>query len=699
MEYLHLRASFGSLQDRELTLKPGLNLIEAPNESGKSTWAGFLRAMLYGVNTSERSKNGSLPDKRRYLPWSGAPMSGVLTLRWQGRDITLSRNAPGAGKPMGAVTALYSGTNEKIPALMSGVAGETLTGVTEPVFRRSAFISGADMAVDASSELEKRITALVTSGEEGSSYREADERLRRWQRKRRWRASSGRLNEAEAELGQVRDALGRIEAENSRLTGLRTEQDKLETQQALLELELRRHRRDQLAAQRQKLTQARRDAAEAGARLAGLEARTNGLTAEKLSALSAAAVRLEEAARDLDEATARQKEAAAARDALPDPAAALPSRKKPWIVLLFILGVALLLLGGAAGTLRLPLPVGAVYGGMAAGLVSLAAACWVLSAKRREDRALRAARQQELALAEQRLEDLTARRTAAEQETEACRTAQAEALVALGRGADASPVAAVREAEALLRDLQAARLASASADALAGALADTTDPEQEPDPVEGPTRLSLTEAEDYQARTRQRLREVRRELDRGEGGYAALGDPLVLSTREARLEAEIWQLEAEYEALDLAIDALREANLQLQTLFSPLVSRRAAALLGQMTDGAYSGVYFDRDMRFSAQRQGDAAVHPLEYLSDGARNQLYLSVRLAICQLALPEEDPCPLILDDVLATFDDARARQTLGLLRELAKTRQIILFTCQSREARLLAELEEAEQACPQP
>ena len=74
MELKRMRASFGRLEGAELTLNSGLNVIEAPNESGKTTWAAFLRAMLYGVSTSDRVRGGVLPDRIRYQPWSGAPM-------------------------------------------------------------------------------------------------------------------------------------------------------------------------------------------------------------------------------------------------------------------------------------------------------------------------------------------------------------------------------------------------------------------------------------------------------------------------------------------------------------------------------------------------------------------------------------------------------------------------------------------------
>ena len=74
MQIKRLSATFGKLEQEQLNLGPGLNVIEAPNEAGKSTWTAFLRVMLYGLNTRDRSAGA---DKRRYLPWSGSAMEGV----------------------------------------------------------------------------------------------------------------------------------------------------------------------------------------------------------------------------------------------------------------------------------------------------------------------------------------------------------------------------------------------------------------------------------------------------------------------------------------------------------------------------------------------------------------------------------------------------------------------------------------------
>ncbi len=163
MELKKLQASFGRLDGAELELHSGLNVIEAPNESGKSTWAAFLRAMLYGVSTSDRVRNGVLPDRMRYQPWSGAPMAGQAELIWHDRDITLRRVSPGGGKPMGTAEAVYSGTEERVPELRAGVPGEVMLGVPEAVFRRSAFISGSDMSPSAFASRRARVEPWRTS--------------------------------------------------------------------------------------------------------------------------------------------------------------------------------------------------------------------------------------------------------------------------------------------------------------------------------------------------------------------------------------------------------------------------------------------------------------------------------------------------------------------------------------------------------
>jgi uncharacterized protein YhaN len=58
-------------------------------------------------------------------------------------------------------------------------------------------------------------------------------------------------------------------------------------------------------------------------------------------------------------------------------------------------------------------------------------------------------------------------------------------------------------------------------------------------------------------------------------------------------------------------------------------------------------------------------------------------VRLAVCEMVLPDDRAVPIVLDDALAEFDNSRCAAALHLLRREAEHRQILLFTCHSREA----------------
>ena len=158
MQLHRLDATFGALERRTLTFSPGLNIIEAPNESGKSTLAAFVRVMLYGLPTRDR---GALADKNRYLPWSGSPMQGTLELASEEfGEITLRRDTARANSPMGRFSATYAGTGNEVAGLSAAECGETLLGVPREGYERSAFIRQSGLAVEPDAELERRIAAL-----------------------------------------------------------------------------------------------------------------------------------------------------------------------------------------------------------------------------------------------------------------------------------------------------------------------------------------------------------------------------------------------------------------------------------------------------------------------------------------------------------------------------------------------------------
>ena len=163
MDILHLTATFGRLERQELTLSPGLNVLYAPNETGKSTWGAFIRTMLYGLSTRER---GPLADKNRFAPWSGAAMQGRMDVSAAEGAYTLLRDTKRASSPLSEFSCTYTGTATPVAGITAQNAGEALLGVPREVFERSAFIGQNALAVDQDAELERRIAALITTGEE-----------------------------------------------------------------------------------------------------------------------------------------------------------------------------------------------------------------------------------------------------------------------------------------------------------------------------------------------------------------------------------------------------------------------------------------------------------------------------------------------------------------------------------------------------
>ena len=204
-----MTATFGTLQGAALELEDGLNLIYAPNEGGKSTWCAFLRTMLYGFPQRERDKKGAPADKNRYRPWNGGAMEGLLDCTHQGARILL-RRFDDQGIPMGGFSAVYADTGDPVAGLTGENVGEVLTGVGREVFERTVFLRQTHLSVDPSTELEQRIAALLSSGDEQVSWSQAENRLRQWQRDRRYH-KSGQLIALEEEAAVLERQLSQVQ--------------------------------------------------------------------------------------------------------------------------------------------------------------------------------------------------------------------------------------------------------------------------------------------------------------------------------------------------------------------------------------------------------------------------------------------------------------------------------------------------------
>ncbi|OFA15681.1 hypothetical protein A4U49_11580 [Acidithiobacillus ferrivorans] len=109
------------------------------------------------------------------------------------------------------------------------------------------------------------------------------------------------------------------------------------------------------------------------------------------------------------------------------------------------------------------------------------------------------------------------------------------------------------------------------------------------------------------------------------------------------------------------------------------VLQRAGEIFARITLGSFSGLttdYEDDKQVLLGQRPEGNRVG-VAGMSQGARDQLFLSLRIAAIEEHLKQREAIPLVIDDLLVQFDDARASATLSVLANLAQQTQVLFFT----------------------
>lgn len=730
-----MTATFGKLQGQTLELRDGLNILEAPNETGKSTWCAFLLSMFYGINSRERDRANFIADKNRYAPWSGGTMSGRLDCRAGQEELTLIRTTRRQTSPLGEFQAVYAGTGDPVPELTGQTCGERLLGVSREVFERSAFIRQTGLPISQDAGLERRIAALITSGEEDTSYTEAADILKK-QLNRRRHNRTGQLPALEAELQEAQRQLGELEELERQLTDARAQAEALSAREAALTAELERLDRWEAVRQRQALAEAEDAAARTERQAALLRQRMvedRVPENETIGRLRGAIVNLETVRKSVSKARTERDEAAKAllraeaavhespfagqtaeqarRESADPPQNA---RWNFWPTLLTVIlgfSAAFAVFYGVAVYTKRQLLSAVVL----LALLVIFSGIAVLLRRKAVQAAQNAALlkrfgtsdQSEIAALADAYIKLLETRDAAQAEANA-KSATAEALYASLSSNEQGILLEIRRfapsafdistADSLLRECAVRRRALAEAEAAAAKARMRCDllAQQAPAPPEGadelppPDRARPAVASELET-VRADLTAARSGADRLEGRLRAIGDPVVLRSSTRHLAEQIGALEQEYGAIRLAMESLDAANTALQNRFSPALGRRAAEIFAELTEGRYGGVVLDRAFHLSAEPAGEGVYRDAALLSAGAGDQLYLAARLAICDLVLPEKAGVPIVLDDALSNFDDARCAAALRWLKEEGRRRQILLFTCHSREADFFAGDEE--------
>ncbi|MFZ0789666.1 MAG: hypothetical protein WAM94_08585, partial [Chromatiaceae bacterium] len=174
----------------------------------------------------------------------------------------------------------------------------------------------------------------------------------------------------------------------------------------------------------------------------------------------------------------------------------------------------------------------------------------------------------------------------------------------------------------------------------------------------------------------QRLAKAEEEKARLERSGAEASESLQAALGQA---AAIRHDASRYLRLQLAMHLLRQQIEQFRRQNQAPLLERAGELFRAITRGSFSGLGTD----YAADdtpvlvglREGEGVG--VDGMSEGTRDQLYLALRLAAIERHQEHHEPMPLILDDLLVSFDDRRASAILPLLSDLGRKTQVLLFT----------------------
>ena len=147
--------------------------------------------------------------------------------------------------------------------------------------------------------------------------------------------------------------------------------------------------------------------------------------------------------------------------------------------------------------------------------------------------------------------------------------------------------------------------------------------------------------------------------------------------------AENDRIREEITAIDLALETMTELSATIRDSFGLYLNKTASELISGITGGIYDSMSVDESLNVFMNTR--TRLVPVEQVSSGTMDQIYLALRLAAAKLIQPEGDYMPLIFDDSFVLYDEDRLHTALKWLKK-AYPGQIIIFTCHQREAQMM-------------
>ena len=708
--------SFGKLKNAVVTAEEGINILSAPNESGKSTLAAFIKFVFYGFAGARKQ---SLTDNERelYTPWDGEVSSGNVYITADGEKYKIHRRSSASGKEVCEITRRSTGK----PEFQGEAPGEVFFGVGEEIFSRTLFFRQLTLPQSKDDVLADRLRDIAISADEQVSTQKALKRLTEAKNELKSKMGNGLIPDYEKMVESLEEKITEstdLRRESVRISEEIDKREKVITnaQTALSKLKKERLNIEKYDAFLRMRNINRLKAEESLAReeyekaSSGLKQQADTGAFGELSAKQAEFVAEQRTCANLksslQEAEAEMEEI---KSQIPfdldtvKKAKRVVKRAEKNSKLLFITA-AVCVAAGLLVYLAANTPAGFV--GVALGLVIAAVGAVMLGKPAVYAKELGLNNAQELneairnvPILEQRLAEANLRYEDVKDKYTASRLRCAELKKSLDEQiAKYADVGDGENYSEKIEQILSSSVVSGEKLAVWRAKKEEYDNAAEGVDIEGlsqqaqgaekPLREKNIVDREINFYTQQiaQLNELNNN-DRLECAAleAKSGDPSALVGKKDAYERQLDEYKIKHKAYETAIRMINEASDYMKSMVAPRIGARADEYFTAATGGKYNSFQVDTRMSMSF---GEDFRRNCDYLSAGTRDSAYLSLRLALADMLFGGHG-VPILLDDAFGRIDDNRLRMISGALNEASKKHQIFILTHGDRERSALEDI----------
>lgn len=238
---------FGKFRERTIDLTSGLNLIEGPNEAGKSTIQSFITGMFYGFFQPGTKRRSYTPHRDKYRPWDQGSYRGVLVCKNEERSWRIERCFD---KDNETVNVYDDQTGDDLtldfpynPVTRQPQVGEKLLGLSKTAFNNTANIAQMTCAsvsreADFSAEVNDKLLSVMKTADASLSLsaviHELDSRIEQIGSPKKSKTPYGQACQLKKELEEELEESGKNQKYYQQLC---TQIDRLAEQTAQLQKE------------------------------------------------------------------------------------------------------------------------------------------------------------------------------------------------------------------------------------------------------------------------------------------------------------------------------------------------------------------------------------------------------------------------------------------------------------------------------